>query len=103
MEIEGGSIDASIFNIGSLKQWNLWYLQTFDGENNLQESGFTGGEIYECNKRKVLKSGTCDKTAISKKFVNVPRHSSVKVTAIVDLLDRWKGEHLSIYLNGNII
>ena len=44
-----------------------------------------------------------DNTPISKKFNNLPRHNSVKVTAVVDLLDKWEGENLSIKLNGKVI
>jgi hypothetical protein len=45
----------------------------------------------------------CSNKTVSKTYSGLPDHTRVRVTVIVDFLDRWKGEAIIVKLNGESV
>lgn len=93
----GGDISMTELAVKGVSQWRLWDLDTFDTVDSnqwtpLNDRGFCGG-----SEDKFL-GGHCRFGAVTvrRKYVELPLHKRVRVSARVHFIDEWKGESLSL-------
>lgn len=88
------------FSLGGLNQWRLIHTEDFSAP-----SGWTDNRNSECAGL-VMLGGYCQfsKQKVSKTFVSLPSHSSIKIMSTFHFIDAWIGEaaYLKVDLQGKL-
>eukprot|EP00397_Hematodinium_sp_SG-2012_P060826 GEMP01079733.1.p1 GENE.GEMP01079733.1~~GEMP01079733.1.p1 ORF type:complete len:230 (+),score=61.05 GEMP01079733.1:119-808(+) len=93
-------VNASSWHSKGAAQWQLWDLDTFDGD-----TPWSNRQISFCgSSADAFLGGHCHYGATTTtRHYNLPPHSDVRITARVHFLDEWIGGAVTLKVNGNIV
>lgn len=98
-----GELSIAELAVGSVRQWSLWDLDTFDtvdsGTWSINDHSFCSSPNDQ------FLGGHCRLGAAmtSRRYTALPPHTRVRIRARVHFFDDWQGETVALRLDGNTV
>ena len=92
------TFNESSINFDGTDQWTMFVFEDFQGS----AAGWSKEKLSVCGTNdNMFLGGNCNFAGddVSKKYINIPNHSMIRITANFHFFDKWEGEEAFMYLN----